>query len=230
MEAEVNLDKWQIYHCSSQATSLCRDHGLSLCACCTIAFHHDCRFKAKKEEDFIERGIAVLNTLIDKIKTCNEWYKIEKIYCGFKEDFEVIFKAVKEFSSKHKDKQINIIESDSAIKELKILIKLVYHSQSYTQFKDFKLNLELSSHTSKNLEDDLAVLKARKISADFEMDIRSEEHNFKENTLKAILKEVIVSKDKLKKLEARNNKKIKRNIEELKEELKEEFKKSLKRT
>ena len=98
MEAEIHFDKCQIYHCSEQATSLCRDHGLSLCTCCTIAFHHDCRFDAKNEEDFIERGIAVLNTLIDKIKTCNEWYKIEKLYCGFKEDFEVIFKAVKEFS------------------------------------------------------------------------------------------------------------------------------------
>ena len=109
------------------------------------------------------------------------------------------------------------------------MIKLVYHSQSYTQFKDFTVNLELSSHTSKNLEDDLAVLKARKIKTGFETDIRSEEHNFKENTLKAILKEIIVSKDKLKKLEARNNKKIKRNIEELKEDLKKELIRELKR-
>ena len=59
----------------------------------------------------------------------------------------------------------------------------------YISYKEFKSKLEISSLTSSNLDDNIALLNTKKLSKSFEMEIRNEDQKFKEMLVEAIWKE-----------------------------------------
>ena len=90
----------------------------------------------------------------------------------------------------------------------------------YANYIEFQSKLKISTQTSLTLEDKLAEMNLNKISCSFLLDIRKEEEDFRENTLKAIWKETMLDVDKFK----RSNKRTKQKIEKVKEDIKEEIK------
>ena len=94
------------------------------------------------------------------------------------------------------------------------IIKILY--SLYANYIEFQSKLKISSQTSPTLVNKLAQLNINKIGPSFLLDIRREENNLRENTLKAIWKEAMMNAEKINK----SNVNARKDIDKTKEQIK----------